>query len=388
MQASQIVQRERCDYQEALARRGRFYHLLLRTLLITGLLLLSPIAAVRAQVCANAVSYVVTDKVTLAGLTVDEMISCDFRLGVYVTGGDGGNAGTGVAPAGAPGNLCGLSFAGTGETPASALNSLDHHWLQSTVTPKVVDFGSAVSSAFVFVAVDHAPFPEEGIESTVWGSNSSTIAGFPAGWTLATLTTIWKKGWIEPAQCEPGDNADDFVGQYTFAGAGFRYVAVHANCSISIFDDPSHGTWASPDDSAVPGWQSYDDEIDAVGTPVCASGSVVADAGPDRTGAPGQQVCFDAGGSTAPAGIATISWDLNCDGVIDATGPSACTTCSGTDCRQVTVFVTDLCGCVDTDTARFGCGTVPAVSTWGLGAIGLLLATGIAIKFGRRRAAV
>ena len=67
---------------------------------------------------------------------------------------------------------------------------------------------SAVNTAIVFVAVDHAPFPEEGIESTVWGSDSCDIANFPTGWTLATLTTIYAKGWEDPVGCQGQDNAD------------------------------------------------------------------------------------------------------------------------------------------------------------------------------------
>lgn len=195
--------------------------------------------------CVNPATCVVTDKETLAALTVDEVISENFTLGTYCTGGNGG---TGIAPC--PIGICGLNYCGTGEPPGTALNSLDHHWLQSATIPKVVDFGSPVNTVFVFVAVDHGPFPEEGIESTVWGSNSCGINNFPAGWTLGTLTTIWKKGWEDPVACQGQDNADDFTGQYSFPGAGFRFVAVHANFSISIFDDPSHMTWTSNQDNS------------------------------------------------------------------------------------------------------------------------------------------
>ncbi len=301
--------------------------------------------------CVNPATCVVTDKQTLAALTIDSIVPCDFTLGTYCTGGNGT---TGIAPC--PIGDCGLSFCFTWEPPATALNSLDHHWLQSTGIPKVVDFGTPVNTAIVFVAVDHGPFPEEGIESTVWGSNECNITDFPAGWTLATLTTIWKRGWEDPVGCQGQDNADDFTGQYSFPGAGFRYVAVHANFSISIFDDPSHTSWSnSNDNSVVPGWQSFDDEIDAIGTPQCDPGTVVADAGPDQSGTVGEQICFDGSGSTAENGILVIGWDLDGDNEIDVIGDVACITCEEASEGEVTLFVTDNCGCVDSDTALFTC---------------------------------
>jgi hypothetical protein len=306
-----------------------------------------------AACCVDPATCVITDKVTLAGLTVDKVLSCPFTFGTYVTG---GNAATGVVPA--PGNQCGLSFQTDSPfiDPGVALNTLDHHWLQSSVTPKVVDFGAPVNSAFVFVAVDHGPFPEEGIESTVWGSNSSDISTFPTGWTRATLTTIWKRGWEDPVECQGQDNSDDFVGQYSFPGTGFRFLAVHANFSISIFNDASHTSWESAgDDSGVPGWQSAEDETDAVGTPTCDGNAVIAEAGPDQTGTVGGQVCFDGSNSTGVGGIATFGWDLTGDGVVDATGPTACRPCTQAESGTVTLFVTNACGCVASDTAHFTC---------------------------------
>jgi len=323
-----------------------------RTLFIVSAVSLwvTPQADVRAQ-CVNPATCVVTDKVTLAGLTIDSIVPCSYTLGTYCAGGNGT---TGIAPD--PIGACGLNYALTAETPAAALNTLNHHWLQSAVAPKVVDFGSPVNTAIVFVAVDHGPFPEEGIESTVWGSNACDISSFPTGWTLGTLTTIYGKGWEDIGCGGAGTEADDFVGQYSFAGAGFRYVAVHANFSITIFDTPAHISWsASGDDSGVAGWQSFDDEIDAVGTPICNPGDVVANAGPDQFGEVGQQVCFDGSGSFATNGIANMGWDLDGDGAIDVNGPIACIDCTQNTSGFVTLFVTDTCGCVDSDTANYTC---------------------------------
>ncbi|HEX7838516.1 MAG TPA: hypothetical protein VF469_13670 [Kofleriaceae bacterium] len=305
--------------------------------------------------CVDPATCVVTDKQTLAGLTVDATLSCPFRLGSWVSGG----ALTGIAPAGFPMEQCGLSNTVIPEARADAINKLDHHWLQTTGDPIVIDMGGPVNTAFVFPSVDHGPFPEEGIESTVWGSNSPSTAGFPAGWTLGSLTTIWKRGWEDPAVCQGQDNADDFTGEYSFPGAGFRYIALAANGSISIFDDPSHtsATIFGDDFSEVPGWQSDDNEIDAVGTAVCDAGAVVANAGPDQSSVAPKQICFDGSASAAAGGIATLSWDLNGDGIVDATGPTACIPCAADGQGDVRLFVTNQCGCGASDTAHWTCVT-------------------------------
>jgi hypothetical protein len=298
---------------------------------------------------------VITDKQSLAAITIDALIpggTASLQLGSYVAGGDGV---TGVSPSGYPAQRCGLSNELLDLEPAAALAAVDHLWLASFATPKVFDFDAPVKTTFVLVAVDHAPFPEEGIESTVWGSDTPYIAGFPAGWELATLSAIWKQGWEDPPECEPGDNADDFVGQYTFASDGFRYVAVHANYSITIFDDPSHATWsAQKDDSSLPGWQSDDDEIDAVATPSCAADAVVVDAGPDVSAPLDGEACLQ-GGAQAAGGVSQLAWDLDGDGDVDATGAEACVPCSAIGERSATLFAIDGVGCAGSDTVRVTC---------------------------------
>lgn len=302
--------------------------------------------------CVDAAACVVTDRVTLGLLTVDAMVTCPVQLGAWVSGGTA----TGIAPAGFPANQCGLSWSNTNQPASSALQALDHHWLETTGAPIVVDMGSPVTSVFVFQSVDRLPFPEEGIESTVWGSDAPSVAGFPAGWTLAALTTIWRRGWEEPPGCHGQHNADDFTGEYGFPDTGFRYIAVYASGSLSIFQDPGHTIWiATNDDHGTPGWQSQDNEIDAVGTPVCDLGTVVASAGPDQVGAIPGQICFDGAGTLAGNGVATLSWDLDGDQVIDAAGPTACIPCKAAGEGVVRLYATDGCGCGDSATARWAC---------------------------------
>jgi hypothetical protein len=131
---------------------------------------------------------------------------------------------------------------------------------------------------------------------------------------------------------------------------------VHANGSITIFHDPSHTRWTGSDDYPnIPGWQSSEDEIDAVGTPVCSAGAVNANAGPDQTAHVGGQVCLNGSGSTASGGIATLGWDLNGDSTIDATSPTVCVPCTAAGEGDVRLFVTSACGCVGSDTAHYRC---------------------------------
>jgi hypothetical protein len=307
----------------------------------------------RAACCVHPAACVITDKQSLAEITVDAMVPGgigSLQLGTYVSG--GGDL-TGVAPH--PLTPCDLSSLTLDLEPAAALAAVDHLWLLSYDTPKVVDFGAPVKTVVVLVAVDHDPFPEEGLESTVWGSNTADLAAFPVGWQLATLNVIWKQGWEEPAECEPGDNADDFVGQYTFPGEGFRYVAVHAGYSITIFDDPTHLTWTtSHDDSAHAGWQSDDDETDAIGTPLCATDAVAVDAGADVTAALGETPCLE-GAATSAVGIAQLAWDLDGDGDVDAGGAQQCTACDAIGERTATLFAIDSAGCAGSDTVRVTC---------------------------------
>jgi hypothetical protein len=101
------------------------------------------------------------------------------------------------------------------------------------------------------------------------------------------------------------------------------------------------------------GWQSNEDEIDAVGTPQCDGTEVVADAGPDQTGRQGKQICFDGSGSSGD--ISHFGWDFDGDGAVDANGAVACLDCTTGREGDATLFVTGTCGNVASDSAHFTC---------------------------------
>jgi hypothetical protein len=308
-----------------------------------------------ANCCVDPDTCVITDKQSLAAFTFDATIPGgvgSLVIGSYVSGGDNT---TGVAPALFPATVCGLSNRVlNGLLPADMMAAVDHQWLASYETPTVVDFGIPVNTVLILPSVEHPPFPEGGIEGTVWGSNSPDTASFPQGWQLATLNAIWNQGWEEPPQCEPGDNSDDFVGQYTFPDAGFRYVAHHANFSVTIFEDPSHQTWTELQDrnADVAGWQSENSELDAIAAPACTQGSVSVDAGPDVTARLGETPCLQ---GTADPGVTQLAWDVDGDNEVDVTGAEGCVPCDTVGTRTATFFGLDGDGCAGTDSAVVTC---------------------------------
>ena len=283
-------------------------------------------------------TFVVTDLETLEEFTIDSVVTCEVAFGTYVSGGGEGCT-TGRAPVSGE---CGISFTcPIGMSVPDALATTDHFWAHELVQPIVFDMGTPTDSVFVYNAADHLPFPEEGVEWTVWGSDSPDVIDFPQGWTLGTLCAIFKQGWVESGDC-PGDDADDFTGLYAWTQP-HRYVAVYANFSITIFTDKDHTTWSMShdDDVNTPGWQSSDAELDAVGQPV--GPKPVADAGPDMVVFVGEIVTLDGTGSTGD--ILRFGWDTDGDDVIDATGPIVDVVYNTPGIVTVTLFVVGECGC-------------------------------------------
>src|SRR5262249_51270596 len=79
-----------------------------------------------AACCVDPATCVITDKQTLASLTVDAVlpgVPDGLRIGQYVAGGD---ELTGVTPSGFPDNRCGLSYEFIEYTPEFALSAIDH----------------------------------------------------------------------------------------------------------------------------------------------------------------------------------------------------------------------------------------------------------------------
>ena len=287
--------------------------------------------------------FVVTDVETLSGLIIDDVVPQNYILGSYLQGGTLNF--TSVAPA------CPLTFR-FGPGGAAALGqtavALDRNALQTaTAEDAIYDLGQPFETVTIFPQIDHGPFPQEGIEYTVWGSNDPA-APFPDGWSLAGLVAIYARGYETDPTCTGQIETDDYAGLYTFAGNSFRYIRVRANFSISIFDSPARTAWAgqADDDAATPGWQSHDAEVDGVGGMLCGAPPAV-DAGNAITGVAGQPVSFSASG---PQDIRAWGWDVDGDGVIDASGQTASYTFSVPFDGLVRLIAVDAQGCIGTDT--------------------------------------
>lgn len=309
-----------------------------------------------ADCCINTDMCVITDLETLSAITVDDLAPTRYRLASYV---HGGNGVVGVSPLNYPDELCTLSHGRVDMTPEAALAAPDHYWVQGELNPKVFDFTTPVNQVLLFSSIDHEPYLYESAESTVWGSDDPSFVGFPRGWTQATLTTIYAKGWEAPALCGDDPQTDDNTKLYVFpSGQEFRYVAAFARYSVTIFETPAHEAWSELfDRSPIRGWQSLDDETDAMGTPEnCLPTDVTAQAETSTpSGFIGEEFCLDGSNSSAFHGIATLGWDFENDGAIDSTSANACFTCDREFIADAQLFVTDIHGCTSSDSVRIEC---------------------------------
>lgn len=211
----------------------------------------------------EAENYLFLEKDSLERFLTDALVPdpSTLRFGTYVSGGTD----IGSSPE------CGVGFlAGGPGDLAQAASHLDRQWIHlgdPDPAPVIWDFGSGGTSlVYVFPSIDLPPFPEEALEFTVWGSNNLE-APFPDGWELGMLHKIYERGWAEkPLGCQEPVDSDDLVSLWGFSQR-YRYVAVWANFSISIYDDFTHLSWATNDNGFFSGWQSSEAEIDAVAAP-------------------------------------------------------------------------------------------------------------------------
>jgi len=276
---------------------------------------------------------------TLQGLQLDTTLPMNYISGSYLTGG---------ADTQFDAQSCG-SFSTSSATAAEAIVTPDRKaMLLSTADDLLMDYGSPQTTVSVVPLLDNEPYPEEGIEYTVWGSNDPD-AVFPIGWQLATLITIYNQGFTDDPSCTSTET-DDFAGLYTFGLESFRYVRVRANSSITLFSDPSHTTWSSTEDNGgEPGWQSDEAELDSVVAMVCDT-PPVANAGPDLLGLVGDTMLFDA--SQSQGNIQIYGWDIDGDKTIDLTGANPQWSFASEFDRDVTLMVVNDQGCVGTDQVR------------------------------------
>ncbi|MEJ2453891.1 MAG: carboxypeptidase regulatory-like domain-containing protein [Candidatus Thiodiazotropha sp.] len=290
-------------------------------------------------------TYVITDVETLNGMVVDGLVPDNYRLGSYLSG---GRSGTWRAVSA---NGCGFAYTEEADAKASAAESLDFWSMGSGGGSDAIwDMGALYDVISVFPLIDHEPFPHEGIEYTVWGSNDPT-AIFPDEWKMATLIRVYGQGWADnSSSCTEAINIDDYAGLYTFGYESFRYVRLKADNSITIFDTPDYTTFSSTgDDGVQPGWQSSESEIDAIGGMLCDV-KPVAEAGDPIYGLSGDTIQFD--GSASQGNIQSYGWDLDGDREIDLSGSQPTWVFNAGFDQDATLYVVDDRGCVGTDTTH------------------------------------
>ena len=138
--------------------------------------------------------------------SVAAAIGADLNPGVAPTGifGTviGGNESSGLQLTPFETAISGYDFMLPSAMGAAAGNLRDFHWVHETsaVGPgggTIWSFGGLASTEFILdPSVDHVPIPEEGLETTLWGSNDGG-----ATWILGTLTRIYADGW-DPVSIE------------------------------------------------------------------------------------------------------------------------------------------------------------------------------------------
>lgn len=124
-------------------------------------------------------NYIITDRATLTGLTVEGLAPANHQLAGFVAGGRG-SSWRAVSPDGC-GFAAGVQVTDT-EAERQAAEALDF-WAMGPGfgADALWDLGNRFSSVTVFPMIDQAPLPEEAVDYTVWGSNDPD-APFPDGW--------------------------------------------------------------------------------------------------------------------------------------------------------------------------------------------------------------
>jgi len=136
---------------------------------------------------------------------------------------------------------------GDGNTNGDALDGL---WVQIHASYRNEvgwwDLGAPSSRVVVFTSQDHGPYPGEGLEYHLYGTNT------PWSTTLspeATLTDVYLDGWRVHNSAEDANNngwcSDDVAGVFEFDGA-YRYVKLTAWSTTGGYSEPEVDALAAP----------------------------------------------------------------------------------------------------------------------------------------------
>ena len=149
----------------------------------------------------------------------------------YLSYSSGGNGVTGWAD--------GSTYGADGFTPAAAMSTADHHWLQ--YDPAIVVYSAtALSSVLAIPAIDHGwaagntgGEPWEAFEFRIFGSDS-TGALLEEG----HITNVWVKGVDDSSALK---NADDWTTQWSFTGFYNYFTVASGDRLVGGFYSPGEG---------------------------------------------------------------------------------------------------------------------------------------------------
>jgi hypothetical protein len=142
----------------------------------------------------------------------------------------GGNGATGWAD--------GSTWGGDGFTPAAAMSTADHHWLQYD-PGIVVHSATALRSVLAIPAIDHGWTASntgeffEPFEFRIFGSDSSG-ALLEEGY----ITNVWARGVDDSSASK---NADDWTSQWSFAGSYNYFTVVSGDRLVGDSYSPGEG---------------------------------------------------------------------------------------------------------------------------------------------------
>lgn len=148
----------------------------------------------------------------------------------YLSYVSGGNGATGFAD--------GSTYGADGFTPAAAMSTADHHWLQ--YDPGIVVYSAtALSSVLAIPAIDHGWTAGntgeffEPFEFRIFGSDSSG-----ALLEEGHITNVWARGVDDSSTLK---NADDWTSQWSFTGSYNYFTVVSGDRLLGGFYSSGEG---------------------------------------------------------------------------------------------------------------------------------------------------
>ena len=259
---------------------------------------------------------------------------------------------------------------------AAAGDTPDFHWIHEITGSRLPKygtwwtFGSTCSTEYILhPSIDHGPVPEEGLETTLYGSDD---AG--ATWVLGTLVELYAKGW-NAASIEDDPSS--------------RWVFPKPVSMISAVQGLKQGTYEFIDG---------DTEIDAICLPDPVCGDCNVDSGEDcDDGNSDDCDACDTNCKNVACGNGIVQCGEECDDG-DSNDNNDCTNaCNDPVCGDRITWNqgsgTEQCDDGDNRTTDFCLGdckfnldvVIPAVSEWGLIVMGLVAMVLGTVLFARRR---